>query len=472
MSKQLPSVTIIGRQNVGKSTLFNALIREKKAIVDEYAGLTRDVISFTMNFEGSSFVLSDTPGLDLPGSAELSSAIMEKAYARLESSSAVIFLMEYPGPEAYDWKLVEMVRRLSVPSIIAVNKMDNNERMENMSMFYEMGIQDLIPISALNRKNISLLLSRLTQMLPKVSGGLRDPDITIALAGRPNSGKSTLLNSFLGYDRAVVSDIPGTTRDSVDDFFNYHGKLIRVVDTAGIRRKSKAADGIEFYSFKRTLDAIKKCDVVIHLIDASAGITETDKKISDAIISEGKPVILAVNKWDLIEKDHKTFDEFRDKIVFKFYRADDFPIISISAMNRLRTDRILKTALELKERASVRVETPRLNRAIAKMLDSGRLPQTGGKLKIYYAAQTDTVPPKFRFFVNDASLFRPDMVRYFEKSIQKEFDMKGIPVIIQLEGKKHIDREERLSVKKNADSSERPSGKSSGKKVSKRPSRN
>jgi GTP-binding protein len=276
-------------------------------------------------------------------------------------------------------------------------------------------------------------MDRLVEMLPPSGGGVREPDITIAIAGRPNSGKSTLLNAFMGFERAVVSDIPGTTRDSVDDFFVYHEKLVKIVDTAGIRKKSKSAEGVEFFSFKRALDSIHRCDIVIHLIDAIMGISETDKKISDAIIKAGKPVILAVNKWDAVEKNHKTFNEFKDKMIFKFYRADDFPIISISAKDKIRISKILQKAIELKELASQRIDTPKLNKVIEK-LQRAYVQQSG--FRIYYAAQINTVPPQFKFFVNNASLFRSDTVRYFEKALQKEFNFKGIPVIIHLEGKK------------------------------------
>jgi len=436
MAKQIPMVSIVGRRNVGKSTLFNSIIKEKKAIVDEYAGLTRDVLFYSMSYEGKNFILSDTPGLDLPAGEELSPAILEKAEKQLVNSSVIVFLMEYPGPDLYDWKLAERLRKLGVPAIIAVNKMDNNERMENMFSFYEMGFTDIIPVSAINKKNINMLMSRLFEILPSAGGGIKEPDIVISIAGRPNSGKSTLLNAFLGFERAVVSDIPGTTRDSVDDFFAYHGNLVKIVDTAGIRKKSKSASGVEFFSFKRTLDAIHRCDVVIHLIDAVTGISETDKKISDIIAAEGKPVILAVNKWDVIEKNHKTFDEFKDKMIFKFYRADDFPVISISAKNKVRINRIMQKAVELKESASQRIDTPRLNKVIEK-LQKAYIQQSG--LRIYYAAQVGTVPPKFKFFVNNVSLFRKETVRYFEKGLQKEFNFKGIPVIVHLEGKKKRD---------------------------------
>ena len=436
MNKKLPVVTIVGRRNVGKSTLFNSLAKEKKAIVDPVPGLTRDIISCTVTYREASFRLSDTPGLDLPDSSELSEPILENARRHLEQSSLVIFLMEDPAPSGFDMDLADILRKLSVPTIIAVNKMDNEKNLENMVNFYEMGFQDILPISAMRNININLLLDKILDLLPSRKQAPSEPDLRISVVGRPNSGKSTLLNAFIGYERAVVSDIPGTTRDSVDEDFIYHGKKIRIIDTAGLRRKSRIREDVEFYSVTRTRDSIRKSDVVIHLIDAEAGLTDTDKKISDEIISSGKPMIIAINKWDAMEKDDKTFDLFRDRLIFRFYRAEDFPIISISAKNRLRIQRLIETALDLKQRASVRIDTPALNRVMSRLQDSRKIPQLGNRIRIYYATQVDTVPPRFRFFVNNVDLFRKDVIRYFEKSLQKEFDLKGIPVIIYLTGKK------------------------------------
>ncbi len=436
MNTKLPVIAIVGRQNVGKSTLFNSIIREKKAIVDSHPGLTRDILSYTVNFHDKHFTITDTPGLDLESSSELSGPILDNARAHLEKASIIVFLMEYPAPAPFDMEILRIIRKLNKPSIIAVNKMDSAERMQEMSNFYETGVVDIVPVSALRRSNIDMLLRRITDLLPSGGKAVSEPDVTIAIAGRPNAGKSTLMNAFLGYERAIVSDIPGTTRDSVDDYFRYNGRLFRAVDTAGIRKKSKSAESVEFYSFRRSLDSISKSDVVLFLIDASQGLTEADKKIFDEIVKAGKPAVIAINKWDTVEKDDKTFNSYKDKLVFKLYRADDFPILSISARDRQRTAKLLELALDLKERASKRVETPLLNRTIAKLLNSGRVRQLGGTLKIYYAAQISTSPPEFKFFVNNPLLFKRDVVRFFEKSLQKEFSLHGLPVSIQISGKK------------------------------------
>jgi GTP-binding protein len=432
----LPIVAIVGRRNVGKSTLFNAVIKQKKAIVDAVPGLTRDILSYDVAYKSIMFTLADSPGLDLPDSSELSESILANAREYLKKASIIILLMENPAPTAFDMDLAEIIRKLAIPAIIVVNKMDGTELLENMSNFYEMGFQDIVPISAKTYFNIILLMDKVLDLLPVKKTARPEADLKLAIVGRPNSGKSTLLNSLIGYTRAVVSEIPGTTRDSIDEDFIYHKKMITVIDTAGIRKKSRITDAVDYYSLTRTIESIERSDVVIHLIDAGIGLTDTDKKISDEIMKVRKPVIIAINKWDLIEKDHKTLETFIDRLKFQFYKADDFPIISISAKNKQRLHRIIDTSLELKERASQRIETPRLNRVLAQIQSSRRIPQLQSSIKIYYATQTESMPPRFKLFVNNPEHFRKDIVRYFEKSLQKELGLTGVPIEIQVEGKK------------------------------------
>ncbi len=444
MSAKLPVVSIVGRQNVGKSTLFNTLIKDKKSIVDSFPGLTRDVISSNMVHDGVSFILSDTPGLDLSSASELSDTILDGANKHLEKSDVILFLMEYPAPGGFDYDLADIIRKMSKPTIIAVNKMDSGDQLEVMTNFYEMGMTEVIPVSAARRFNINLLLDNIVRLLPSQKTSIQEPDLKIAIVGRPNSGKSTLLNAFMGFERSVVSEIPGTTRDSVDDIFSYYSKNIRVIDTAGIRKKSKITENIEYYSFTRTVESIHRADVVIHLIDATMGLTETDKKISDEILKAKKPIIIAVNKWDAVEnKDDKTFDKFKDKLIFKFYKASDFPIISISAKEKQRISKLIETAILLKERANKRIDTPTLNKVMANIKSFGKIPQLGEKIKVYYAVQIDTIPPQFKFFVNNEDFFKKDVVRYFEKELQKAFDLEGLPIIIHIEGKKKREKPKR-----------------------------
>ncbi len=436
MTKRPPIVTIVGRQNVGKSTLFNALIRQKKAIVDATPGLTRDIITYDVHHGDASFTLCDTPGLDISDSSELSQAILENARIFLEKSSVIVLLLENPAPSSFDVDLIGIVRKMSLPTIIAVNKMDTTSDFENLSNFYELGFNDILPISALNRVNIGLMLDKIVDQLPVRRLSKGESHMKIAIVGRPNSGKSTLLNSLIGYSRSIVSDIPGTTRDAVDEDFIFYGKKITVIDTAGIRKKSRIKENVDYYSLTRAVESIRRCDVVVHLIDACAGLTETDVKISDEILAAHKPLIIAINKWDAIEKHDKTFDEFKDRLIFKYYRAEDFPIISISARDKLRIHKLVTTALDLHDRASRRIETPRLNKIIEGIQKSHRVPTLGDRLKIYYITQTESMPPKFRLFVNNAELFRKDVVRHLEKALQANLDLKGIPVVLMLEGRK------------------------------------
>lgn len=430
-----PKIAIIGRRNVGKSTLFNAIVKQKIAIVDSIPGLTRDIISYDVNFGDYIFNISDTPGLDLPEGEELSGSIMSNAKKHLENSDLIILLFENPEPHDYDFELLDLARKMNKPIIIAVNKMDHPEFMLNMNNFYETGASDFIPISAKYRKNIDLLFDKITDYIEPSFNTDSNSDIKITFVGKPNAGKSTLLNSYLGYDRAIVSNIPGTTRDSVNESFKFHGKTVEIIDTAGLRKKRKIKESVEFFSMTRTIRAIENSHVVVHLIDAEAGLTETDKKIADEILKANKPIIIAVNKWDLIEKDTNTFVKYKDKLLFKFYRAADFPIITISAANKQRIHKIITTAFELKEKAETRIETGKLNRFIERISKSRRLPKLGTDIKVYYATQVDTIPPRFTFFVNNPSIFREDVIRFFQKELQKEMDLNGIPIVIKLQGK-------------------------------------
>lgn len=435
MHQKLPIVSIIGRQNVGKSTLFNSLIRKKKAIVDDFPGLTRDILNYKVMHPKAPFILSDTPGLDLLRDNDLSEAIIANAHLHLERSSVILLLLENPQIEKFDFDLIELTRRLAIPIIVAVNKMDSIEDMENMSNFYELGVADILPISSKFNRNLDLLLDKIASLLPPSQAQEHHADVKIALVGKPNAGKSTLLNSFLGYERAVVSEIPGTTRDSVNEGFQFEGKLIEVIDTAGLRKKSKIKENVEFYSLTRSLQSIKDADVVIHLIDAFTGLTDTDKKIADEIIAETKPIIIAVNKWDAVEKQTNSFEDYKEYLNKTFYRSMDFPIISISAKEKLRIHKLLTTAIEMSEKAKRRISTSKLNLAIETIQNAHRLPGLGADLKVYYATQIDTVPPQFKLFVNNEKKFRPDVMRFFQKEFQRLLDIHGIPVLIKIEGK-------------------------------------
>jgi len=433
--KQIPLVVIIGRRNVGKSTLFNSLIKKKHAIVDDLPGLTRDILNFKVNHPKCSFILSDTPGLDLPKDSELSSKIISNAENHLENADLIVFLLENPSVEKFDHTLISKIRKLSKPMIVAVNKMDSSDELRNMSNFYELGVNDILPISAKSNFNIPMLLDKIADLLPHSPKSIGEPDLKISLVGKPNAGKSTLLNAFMGCERSIVSDIPGTTRDSVNDSFRFEEKTIEIIDTAGIRRKKRIKEDVEYYSLNRSIQSIKDSDVVVHLIDAAQGLTEADKKIADQILEVNKPLIIAVNKWDAVTKTDKTFEEFKEYLLFKFYRTADFPIIAISAKEKTRIHKLLKTAMEMKEKASKRIGTAKLNKALEEIQREHKLPSLGSDIKIYYATQVDTIPPQFKLFVNNEKNFRADAVRFLQKEFQKLLGIHGIPIVIKLEGK-------------------------------------
>lgn len=435
MTKKLPIVTIVGRQNVGKSTLFNALAREKKAIVDSFPGLTRDILSYVVTHNSASFILSDTPGLDISDPSELSRKILQNANDHLKRSAVIIFLLENPALTTFDLELYDIIRKTSIPSIVTVNKMDTDSSLENMSNFYELGCSDILPISALRRYNVMLLLDKIVDILPVRRKSVQEAELGISIVGRPNSGKSTLLNSIIGANRAIVSDIPGTTRDSVDEDFSFHGKRIKIIDTAGLKKKNRIKGKVDYFSKTRAIDSINRSDVVIHLLDARAGITDTDKKICDLVLKANKPLVIALNKWDLIEKNDKTFDEFKEKMIFKLYRTEDFPIISISAKDKQRIHKLIQIAVELSEKAKKRIDTSRLNKILESVQNRKAMPLLGDKIKIYYATQIETVPPKFKLFVNNADLFKKDVIRYLQKLLQKELEIKGVPVVINVKGR-------------------------------------
>lgn len=441
MSKKLPVVAIVGRQNVGKSTLFNALIKDKKAIVDSHPGLTRDIICYQLTYNDKSFVLSDTPGLDLPPTAELSVAILNNAKKHLSEADCIILLMENPTPTTFDEELAAFIRKLNKPTVVAVNKMDYNEQLIELSNFYKLGFNEILPISAVKRRNLTMLLDMVTNELPNVNPEKKEPDLKIAIVGRPNAGKSTLMNSFLGYERSIVSSIAGTTRDAIDEDFIFDGKVVRLVDTAGIRKQSKIKSDIEFYSLTRTREAIARSEVIIHLIDASIGLSENDKKIADEILKAKKPFILAINKWDLLEKNEKSFKEYSENIIYNFYRADDFPIISISASTKQRIHKLLLSTFDLKVKANRHITTAELNKLLMSLQKKQRLPLLGETMKIYYATQINSSIPEFKLFVNNTDLFRRDAVRYLQKEIQKAFDLKGVPVYLVLDGRIQKKRE-------------------------------
>ncbi len=463
MSK-LKRIALAGRRNAGKSTLLNALIGYRRAITDQISGLTRDIIEEEVHRDPYHFIISDTPGLDIENPDQLESAILERARAYLAETDGIIVLLEAPYLSSFDYSFIDLMRRelKNKPVVFAVNKIDGAELAgEAMEEFYRAGLADAIPVSAKARWNFPALLEALAEKIPAVKienytpskNALRrktvrskdapeeneqeipgDGILNLAIVGRPNSGKSSLLNRLSGKEIALVSSIPGTTRDSLDTVIRFHGTEIRIIDTAGLRRvqrlKGETKD-IEFYSMARTDRAIRSADVVIHVIDAKEGITENEKKITDRIIKEGKASVLAVNKWDSVEnKDTSAVKNYTQRIDDFFPMIKHVPKVFISALTGQRLPKLIETALEVKSRLDFRIPTAKLNKMIE--VWNQTFANRANKPKILYAVQTETNPPHFVFFVKSRKSTPDSIISFFENRIRQDYSLGGIPVRITI----------------------------------------
>jgi GTP-binding protein len=435
-------VSIVGRQNVGKSTLYNRIAgRKGHSITENTPGVTRDVLEIFVEREElhSPILLRDTPGLDIDSSDDMTKSILEISFRHLAESDIILHVLDIHDIRAYDYKLIELFRKdpklSGKPVLYLANKADKEKDEEDLDMIFRLGVQEPIPISALGKRNLGLIFEKLNYLLPKrVSESALVPDLRMAIVGKPNSGKSSLLNAILGFDRAVVSEIAGTTRDSLNSVFRYKGKLIELVDTAGIRKKSKKAESLEFYSYKRTLRSIEESDIVVFLLDATKGVGEYDKRIFAYLEKTGKPVIIGFNKWDLIpDKTDKTLNEFKLDAIGRFPALKTKQILTLSALTRQRVTKLMDTVLELSGKLKIKIPTSELNQKIRKWLSDGKLARASKRApKVKYATQISASPFHLVFFVNSKELFTPSVLSYFRKKMDSEFGLGGIPVKIEL----------------------------------------
>jgi len=439
----LPKVSIVGRQNVGKSTLFNTILKKKKAITYNSPGITRDVLQILVDHKelGKSFYLCDTPGLDIENLDDLSQAIIELSFKQLLESEVIVFLIDYNDVREYDFKLIKLFREdkrfVNKNIIYCLNKADNPNASYDFEIFYKEGITEIIPISALGRWNIKLLLEKIIFYLKDqpIENTVQKPDFKVAIVGKPNSGKSSLLNAFLGYNRIAVSKTAGTTRDSVNAFIWHEGRCIEIVDTAGIRKQSKKSeDSIEFYSYTRTLQAIEEADIIIHILDATKGIGEYDKKIFSLIRKKGKPLLFAVNKWDLIQdKDGKTFENYKELMIGRFHPTTEVKVISISAIQKQRIQKLLSECILLYNKTSRKVPTNELNQKLRKWIEEGKFAVQAKKIpKLLYVTQISSSPFKLILFVNHKELFKASVLNYLKKKISLEYNLTGIPIFLEI----------------------------------------
>ncbi len=426
---QKPLIAIVGRPNVGKSTLFNRIVGKKVSIVEDFEGVTRDRLYCDGEWCGCQFTLIDTGGLEIKSQDKMWKHIRAQAQMAVEIADAIIFVVDgRAGMTANDIEVAEFLRTSNKPVTIAVNKLDNNEQ-DTIFDFYSLGVGDVVGISAEQSKGIGDLLDIVTESLPKTNSDEEEQVINIAIVGKPNAGKSSITNKLLGYERVIVSDIAGTTRDAIDTAFEWNGKKFNLIDTAGIRKKSAVDEGIEQYSVLRSLAAIRRADVALIVIDAEAGMSEQDIKICGYVHEQGKPSVIVMNKWDAVEKDTFTINTFNKKMQSDLKFMDYFQSIYVSALTGQRVDKILALASAVYEQSIRRVPTGLLNDIIADAVVAVEPPSHNGKrLKIFYVTQGSIQPPTFVFFVNDKDLMHFSYERYLENTLRKTFEFKGSPI--------------------------------------------
>lgn len=441
-------VALVGRPNVGKSTLFNRLVGERKAVTSEIPGTTRDRLYGDVDWQGTLFSIVDTGGIEIyasknedvitssplaEGSASFIPEIRSQAMIAIQEADVIVMVVDVlDGVTAADEEIADILRRGQKPVIVAANKGDNDRRMTESVDFYTLGLGEVIGLSALHGTGTGDLLDAVVDALPtrpEFDPEAEDETLKIAIMGRPNVGKSSLLNKLLGEERSIVSDVAGTTRDAIDTQIKYYNETLTLIDTAGIRRRGKVEPGIEKYSVLRAYRSIQRADVALLLIDANDGVTAQDAHIAGMIVDEKKSVIIVVNKWDAVEKDAFTINEFEKKVRQDLNFISYAPILYVSALTGKRIHQVLETAVLVQEERMRRIPTSELNRIIREALirhaPASKQPR---KLKIYYGSQVRVDPPTFLFHVNDPELVHLTYERYLENCIRQEYPFTGTPI--------------------------------------------
>ena len=437
MSK--PLVAIVGRPNVGKSTLFNRLIGERIAIVEDTPGVTRDRIYGDANWLDYQFTLIDTGGIEPASEDTIAVQMRRQAELAIETCDVIVFIVDgREGMTSADMEVAEMLRRSKKPVVLAVNKVDTMKFQDSMYEFYSLGLGEPITISAGQGLGLGDLLDEVVKDFPKGEDEEEEKRICIAVAGKPNVGKSSIVNRLLGEERSIVSDIPGTTRDSIDTDFERDGRKYTIVDTAGIRRKRSIEDeSIERYSVIRSFAAVRRADVVLIVCDAEQGMSEQDVRIAGYAHEEGKPTVIVVNKWDLVEKDTHTMDKFKKDLKVDLAFMNYAPILFTSALTGQRVNKILGMVNEVYDMSCKRMTTGILNDILNEAVMATEPPSDKGRrLRLYYATQVSVQPPTFVIFVNDSKLLHFSYERYLENYFRKSFGMENIPIRLIFRNKK------------------------------------
>jgi len=423
-------VAIVGRPNVGKSTLFNRLIGQRAAIVEDTPGVTRDRIYGITEWNGIRFMVIDTGGF-IPGSEDnMERAIREQAMIAIDEADSIILLTDgRDGVTPFDEDIAKILRSSHKKVTLIVNKCDNTIQDNYAHEFHRLGLGEPFPVSALNGHNTGDFLDLVVDGLKDFDPDEEDGRLKIAIVGRPNVGKSSITNALTGKERSIVTNIPGTTRDSVDSVVKYYGEDIVLIDTAGLRKRSQVSENIEMYSMLRTSRAIERCDIAVVVIDAERGMEDQDKKIINQVNDARKGILIAVNKWDLIEKETKTSDEWVTKIREDMRTFDYMPVIFISALTKQRISKIIDVAKEIRDRRTLRIKTSVLNEVLLQLLDKTPPPSVRGyDLRINYITQVGTEPPVFAFFCNHPQLIPESYKRFIENTMRRSFDLSGTPI--------------------------------------------
>lgn len=435
-----PLVAVVGRPNVGKSTFFNRICGKRISIVKDLPGVTRDRIYADAEWQGYNFTLIDTGGIELKSDDAMYKHIRKQVEIAVDVADVIVFFVDgKQGLVASDMDVADYLRAVNKPVVLAVNKLDNFtvENMDAVYDFYQLGLGEPIGVSAEQSKGLGDLLDEIVKYFDKIESDESD-SIKIAVVGRPNVGKSSMVNKILGYERVIVSDVAGTTRDAVDTPFTRNDKNYTIIDTAGLRRKRGVEfDTVESYSVMRSIAAIKRADVVLIIFDSSEEISEQDVRIAGMVHEEGKPCIIVMNKWDVVEKDTHTIEDYKKTLDNQLAFMDYYVPIFVSAKTGQRVDRIFDVIDKVYENASRRIPTGILNDVIREAVSVNEPPSPSGRrLKILYATQTDVNPPKIVIFVNNEKILHFSYRRYLENSLRKAFDFSGTPIVVVYNSKK------------------------------------
>jgi GTP-binding protein len=433
----MPLIAIVGRPNVGKSTLFNRIVGERSAIVDDLPGVTRDRQYAVAEWAGRTFTLVDTGGYVPDSEDVMETAIREQAAVAIEEADLVLFVVDaITGLHPMDRELADILRKSQKKVRVVVNKVDNAAREPAAGEFYALGLGDPLGIAALGGRSIGDMLDAATEGIAAGEAPSSDMRLKIAVVGRPNVGKSSLVNALLQQPRAIVTPVPGTTRDAIDSILRFHGEEVLLIDTAGLRRRSRIQESVEFYSTVRTLKALDRCNVAVVVIDVQQGLEHQDLRILDEALDRRRPVLLAANKWDVIEKDSLTAATFEKALRERLRRYDFVPVMFISALEKVRVHKVIEAAKTLNAEQHRRITTGQLNTVLGEAIE--QFPpksRSGREVKINYVAQVDVAPPVFTFFCNDPDQIEESYRRFLENRIREHFGFTGVPLVLSFRRK-------------------------------------